>query len=447
MATYRIYTVFNEGWQQERYQLSDDGHHEWYDVRQDVGLNYMNPVWSEMVAMCNVWKEGERTDFVGFNHYRRQFVPRRLPKAGECQIYTKYDFGRTIYEQYAACHRREDIQSIVDILNSLYGVGNAYSRHILEDTRMIGNCCYLMAWSDFDRMMRYLFKVIDIYSSQEGCGLNVELWEQWAVRHFGYERRRYQMRIISFLAERLISAWITAHLKPYEQKDVLIVHYNTPELTEACIKSLKKHTKDVEVFVFDNSDRRPFIVKMEGVNVIDNTKGKYIDFRKFLAGYPRKVDETINDWASAKHCYTVDWMTDVLPDGFLLMDSDVLVRQDVTRFFRRDRAYVGMNHVNRSKKLERIPRVLPFLCWVNVPMMRNAGIRYFDGQRMWKLRPDYPYKWYDTGAVLFHDVRAKNLPAENVNIWEYVLHFGSASFLKKEEKAKKWLEDNTVLYE
>ena len=42
-------------------------------------------------------------------------------------------------------------------------------------------------------------------------------------------------------------------------KQVAIVHYNTPELTEAGILSLRKHGgEDWPVTVFDNSDRKPF---------------------------------------------------------------------------------------------------------------------------------------------------------------------------------------------
>ena len=67
------------------------------------------------------------------------------------------------------------------------------------------------------------------------------------------------------------------------KKHIAIVHYNTPELTEAAILSLRLHGgMDYEVTVFDNSDRRPFTAKMDGVTIIDNTKGKYIDFEKLL---------------------------------------------------------------------------------------------------------------------------------------------------------------------
>ena len=62
------------------------------------------------------------------------------------------------------------------------------------------------------------------------------------------------------------------------KKNVAIIHFNTPELTEAAILSIRKHGgEDYEVTVFDNSDARPFTKKMAGVTVIDNTLGQVID--------------------------------------------------------------------------------------------------------------------------------------------------------------------------
>ena len=40
-----------------------------------------------------------------------------------------------------------------------------------------------------------------------------------------------------------------------EKKQVAIVHFNTPELTEACIMSIRKHGgRDYQITIFDNSD-------------------------------------------------------------------------------------------------------------------------------------------------------------------------------------------------
>ncbi|MEE1287995.1 MAG: hypothetical protein UHK44_05295, partial [Bacteroidaceae bacterium] len=64
-----------------------------------------------------------------------------------------------------------------------------------------------------------------------------------------------------------------------KKKQVAIVHFNTPELTEALIKSIRKHGgEEYQVVIFDNSDKRPFTKKMKGVKVINNRKGQIIDF-------------------------------------------------------------------------------------------------------------------------------------------------------------------------
>ena len=75
-----------------------------------------------------------------------------------------------------------------------------------------------------------------------------------------------------------------------KEKTIAIIHFNTPELTEACILSIRKHGCDWPVVVFDNSrevtwpagegmpermiEAHPFTRRMKGVKIIDNTKGQ-----------------------------------------------------------------------------------------------------------------------------------------------------------------------------
>jgi hypothetical protein len=128
------------------------------------------------------------------------------------------------------------------------------------------------------------------------------------------------------------------------KKQVAIVHFNTPEITEAAIWSLRKHGgEDYEVFVFDNSDERPFLAaKQRGtmhgkVTVFDNTKGQIIDFEKELAKYPDR-DDRIGcakgcSYGSDKHMMSVQKLWELLPDGFVLMDSDVLIKENIDWMF------------------------------------------------------------------------------------------------------------------
>ena len=119
-----------------------------------------------------------------------------------------------------------------------------------------------------------------------------------------------------------------------KQKTVAIIHFNTPELTEACILSIRKHGgRNYRVVVFDNSDTRPFRIQMSGVEVMDNTKGEILNFDAMLEAYPHR-DRSIGcakgcDFGSAKHMMTVQKLWELLPDGFVLVESDVLLKASI----------------------------------------------------------------------------------------------------------------------
>jgi len=224
--------------------------------------------------------------------------------------------------------------------------------------------------------------------------------------------------------------------------DVCIVNFNTPELVRAAIISLWRHTPGCNVTVFDNSDSMPPF-SMEGVHTIDNTKGQIIDFDEFLSRYPNKVS-TFNNWGSAKHCYTIQKLWDYFPDGFVLMDSDVLVKRDISEFFDNNVAWVGTVYSNPESAGTRTPRLLPFLCWINVPMCRKYDINYFDGTRNWKLYK-YGNRWYDTGASFYEDCQKAGLPTKPLDIDNYIIHFGNAH--KRGKNAwMNWLEEHKELY-
>ena len=222
--------------------------------------------------------------------------------------------------------------------------------------------------------------------------------------------------------------------------NVAIVHYNTPALTSSAIRSLNKVTPGCHVTVFDNSNIRPFVNSFQNVDVIDNTQGKVIDFKEMLSKYPdRQMERNRSNFGSAKHCKSVDVLMDIIPDGFLLLDSDVLLLRDVGGLCNDRKAVVG-----EEQKKCGVPLFCPFICWINVPMLRSAGIRYFNGDKMWALSSEYPNNRYDTGAWLYEEVRRKGMPWERVNIWDYIIHFGHGSW--KEKDTERWLNENERLW-
>lgn len=226
------------------------------------------------------------------------------------------------------------------------------------------------------------------------------------------------------------------------EKNVAIVHYNTPELIEAAIISLWKCTPDARVTVFDNSDKRPF-VPMEGVSVIDNTHGQCVNFAEMLARYPKKIPTSCN-WGSEKHIASVDYLLDILTEGFVLADSDVLFKRDISPLFDVRFAWVGT--------IEREPpfwfqaaRCLPFLLWLNVPKMKSRGVRFFHEEMVYKMSHLGAPPYYDTGGSLYVDCNIAGLPFREINIYDYIEHLGGGSCYPC--KWEEWLDKNRVLYE
>jgi len=238
-------------------------------------------------------------------------------------------------------------------------------------------------------------------------------------------------------------------------KQIAIVHYNTPELTEAAIMSLRKQTGTMyDVTVFDNSDKRPFTAKMDGVKVVDNTQGQIINFDEELAKYPDKCWELAwrSNYGSAKHIMSVQKLWELIPDGFILMESDILLTRNINFLWAEQYAACGKAQWFRGRTREK-DRLLPFLCYINVPLCVANGARYFDPKRCWSLSPggmNNPANWYDTGASLLEDI-VKTKPQLVARLYRdldhYYLHYTGGSWRQSDlENQKAWLEAHRNLW-
>ena len=223
--------------------------------------------------------------------------------------------------------------------------------------------------------------------------------------------------------------------------DIGIVHYNTPELTGALVASIRKWMPDAHVTIFENSDDPRRRMPPEGVTVIDNTRGQVVDFDAILARHPQRSREYRQD-ASVKHTASVAALWDYLPDGFILLDSDVLLKRDLYDIADPSVAWCGQLQYGMTFGKGRFrPRALPFVCWINVPMCRAAGVGYFDEARTWKLEPGV---FYDTGASFYLDVRRADLPERQIRWEDYAVHFKGGSW--DDRDPAQFLRENRALY-
>ena len=225
------------------------------------------------------------------------------------------------------------------------------------------------------------------------------------------------------------------------KKNIVIVHYNTPYLTECLVRSINLFVEDAIIYIFDNSDKKPFTAEFDNVTILDNTKGQIINFDKWLEAYPNKNRShgRVNKWGSAKHCYSVEKCMELINDNFVLIDSDVLLKRDISDLFIEDAIFVGdvIKQPNSS-----IERVLPFICFINVKMCKKNNVHYFDDNYMHGLCKTLQADKYDTGAGFYIATKKhKNVLIKHKN---YVLHYGNGSWNKTERNYKytvnEWLK-------
>ena len=339
-----------------------------------------------------------------------------------------------LHVQYKRHAENDHVKSIVR-----GGLGNICFKH---NPHVIGDMSPFREYDSNDRtvLRHYITKTAEewMWRSKRGSGARtLAMWrETYAGRFFKYNERTKEKETM---------------MKP--KRTVAIVHYNTPELTEATIKSLRKHGgEDYQVVIFDNSDEQPWKKKIKGVKVIDNTKGQLIDFDKELAKFKNKwARHGVNGkcvYGSDKHMMSIQKLFELLPDGFLLMDSDILLKQNVDFMFQEDQCVVGhIQEWQKSGNPYHIERLVPMLCYINVPLCRECGIDYWDAKRSWMLHGQTKASWYDTGASFLEDIKSHKNGAhgKRIDIRPLMEHLKSGSW-RNESQAQAWLQQHRDLW-
>ena len=221
------------------------------------------------------------------------------------------------------------------------------------------------------------------------------------------------------------------------KKNIVIVHYNTPLFTECLVRSINLFVKDAIIYIFDNSDKYPFVADFDNVLIIDNTKGEIIDFDKWLSSFKNKANSK-NKWASAKHCYTVEKCMQIIKDNFILLDSDVLLKKDISCLYNDDFIYVGDIEQWKGNK-----RVIPYCCFINTKKCKENNIHFFNSNFIVGLTKNCNY---DTGAYFYKS--CKNFPSKTINHKEYIVHMdnGSQLYEKNNNAQRLFLSRNKELY-
>lgn len=227
--------------------------------------------------------------------------------------------------------------------------------------------------------------------------------------------------------------------------NIFIVHFNTPVLTEALIKSINKFVPNCTIYIFDNSTHSPFLYMQDNIIYIDNTEGQIINFDDVMSGLQLNTINTgaiSNGYGSLKHTLSIQKWIQMTNENFILLDSDILLKKDITELFDENYLCVGDTRVNPNN----IERWAPFCMFFNVAEIKKKKYAYYNPKYMHGI--EGPGNIYDTGAYFYMITKHDNVKRVAIN--NYIIHYGAASWKDGQESIKnfkkmpfeKWLDNN-----
>ena len=205
-----------------------------HEYRDDIGNNISvkNPFFCELTGQYWVWKNADKTNNVGFEHYRRHFPL----KSNEINnILTEYDIilpERTnlytsIQSDYIYNHSFHDIHMIEKIIKDLYPeYGESWDKYMKGMGYMYYRNMFITNWENFDKLFTFIFDILNEFERRN----NLKTFEDYK-RHIenhaehvlleehvknGTTWKEYQLRLCGFISERLVTLW-TRHNIPSEK--------------------------------------------------------------------------------------------------------------------------------------------------------------------------------------------------------------------------------------
>ena len=142
---------------------------------------------------------------------------------------------------------------------------------------------------------------------------------------------------------------------------------------------------------------------------------------------------------------------EILDENFILLDSDILLKKDISDMFSDEDIFVGMTEFWKAKigvAKQIRERAIPYMCFINVNKCKEYDIKYFDDKRMYGLSSNGDN--YDTGTSFLEDIKKKKLKWKKINILPLIVHYKAGSWVEDAKKhdgykpisIEAWLEKN-----
>lgn len=374
----------------------------------------------------SIWVDGNTSLDFDFDKYINTFVD-----DDNCVFVKKHPVRTCAYQERMTCERmKKDDPQVMKKQMDRYKKEGFPEKYGLPETN------FMVRFHNDERCK----KLMDTWANEVANGSKRDQLS------FSYSVWKTKVKVKYFKANGMLTPK-SHRKKPLASKEMVkrkdnnpiklcVVNYNTNNLIEHLIKSINKFVPKYHLYIFDNSDTEKFETKDERITVFDNTKGQIINFDKFLEKYPNRLISfgKKNKWGSAKHAVSVEKCMDLINDNFILLDSDVLLKRDISNIYNDAYFYVADTITQPASQIKRI---LPFICFINVKKCKENGIHYFNDNYMHGLRKTVQGDRYDTGAYFY--LSANKYSHFDINFNDYVEHMKGGSWQQQDMTQEQWL--------
>ena len=210
----------------------------------DDNIADMNLMYNEYSGIYWVWKNYSIKDYVGFNHYRRAYTTskgeimeyNKMPTIDDIILDGKYKIilnrrlelrwhkgmpneGQlaTNKEWYAVWHNIDDLDLLGKIIAEKYPEYYDGYLTMLDKKYIYPSSLFIMDWGTFDKYCEYIFGVLEEFRKRRGfnsdkdCIKYVEEHKDLYIKddpHFSYYDVKMQSRIVGYIAERALAAFL-----------------------------------------------------------------------------------------------------------------------------------------------------------------------------------------------------------------------------------------------
>ena len=189
-----IYTVYHDDKLINEYNLNEDKHHKLFGTHKNMpgdSINYLQKIVNEGAAIYYVCKNNLKSDYVGFEHYRRRFIINDIKELNSDTCYVAYlDDNGPYY-----C---DEFEMEFKILFSL--LDKNYYNYFMFNKKIIGSELFIMFWNNYVKMCEFIFDIMFKFDKLLGGNMDIENYKRI------YNEDMYKARW--HILERLISAYI-----------------------------------------------------------------------------------------------------------------------------------------------------------------------------------------------------------------------------------------------